>query len=313
MLKRIVSSCSLLLALCVPAFSTDYASLQKAFDSAQSQDQRVHALDHFLNQNPKLSEADSDLKQAIDNYEGQTYSAAGTKKLEDMIAARARLQGAASPPPQVVVAAKKIKSSALYRGDKGPQKSSNWIQKALQHLGDLFHRQDSDESSGFAPSVGARGLGFIGYLIIGLLLATVLAFLIYALMQFNYRKNLERRAKALLEEDEPERSADEWLELADGLTRQGRYREAVRCLYLACLLRFDEANICRFERSETNWEHLARFRASPRRPEALDFTAPTRSFDLIWYGKQVQGIQDVEQFRAWYNEVVAAIKKPVAT
>jgi tetratricopeptide (TPR) repeat protein len=310
MLRRIVSSCSLILLLCAFALGTDYGALEKAFDASQTGDQRQHALDHFINENPNLGDTDGSLKKAIDDYDSEDATNEETKKLEDMIAARARLQGSPPPPANVTEQAKQIKSSTLYHGDKGNLKQSNWMQKAMQHLADLFHPPREPQLPGGALPI-AGGMGFIGYLIIGVLVATLLAFLIYAVSQFTYRRSLERKAKALLEDDEPERTADEWLELADGLTRQGRYREAVRCLYLACLLRFDEARISRFERSETNWEHLGRFNASPRRPNNFDFTTQTRAFDLIWYGKQVRGIEDVERFRAWYNEVVAAIREPV--
>jgi hypothetical protein len=140
----------------------------------------------------------------------------------------------------------------------------------------------------------------------------VIAFLVFALKRFVWSKRLERKAKALLDEDEPERTLDEWLELADRLERQGKYREAVRCLYLACLLKIDEARIARFERSQTNWEHLARIEASPARPSDLEFREPTRAFDNIWYGMRVNGSEDVMRFRAWYRQVTESVRAKAA-
>jgi hypothetical protein len=160
---------------------------------------------------------------------------------------------------------------------------------------------------GWLSGIGGLG-GLFKFLLIGLLVAAVIFFLVLAFRHFSWKKTLKRKSSALLEEDEPERSADEWLRLAEGLSLQGRYREAVRCLYLACLLRIDEAKVARFIRSETNWEHLARIQASAKRPPSLDILAPTRAFDQIWYGHRVRGEADVDQFKIWYEEVVASLR-----
>jgi len=111
----------------------------------------------------------------------------------------------------------------------------------------------------------------------------------------------------MLEQDEPERTLDEWLDMANKLTADGKYREAVRCLYLACLLRFDEHLVARFDRGQTNWEHLARIRASSRMPIGLDFESPTKRFDTIWYGHRTRGLSDVDQFKDWYGRITEAL------
>ncbi len=116
----------------------------------------------------------------------------------------------------------------------------------------------------------------------------------------------------MLDEDEPERTLDEYLELADKLVSEQRFREAVRCLYLACLLRLDEERVIRFHRGQTNWEHLARFESSPKRPPGLDLRSPTQAFDLIWYGMRPTGLEDVEKFRQWYQQVVTSTRAVAA-
>ena len=145
-----------------------------------------------------------------------------------------------------------------------------------------------------------------------LLGALVCLFGYFAIRQFVWKRGAKRKAKAMLEDDKPDRSLDEWLALANQLTGEGRYREAVRALYLSCLLKFDEHNVARFIRGETNWEHLDRIQQSVRRPEELDFLGPTKAFDMIWYGMHVRGVEDVDQFRMWYaqiNEALAGVRK----
>ena len=93
-----------------------------------------------------------------------------------------------------------------------------------------------------------------------------------------------RRKAVLVEEEEAPRSADAWLDEANALIAQGRFREAVRGLYVAGLMRFDEAGVARFDRHQTNWEHLRRIEASPKRPPGTDVRAATGRFDRVWYG-----------------------------
>jgi hypothetical protein len=75
------------------------------------------------------------------------------------------------------------------------------------------------------------------------------------------------------------------------------------------LLRFDEAGIARFIRSETNWEHFVRIDRSPQRLEHFDFRTLCRRFDLIWYGKQTKGAPDVADFRAAYENLLLQLSE----
>jgi hypothetical protein len=208
--------------------------------------------------------------------------------------------------------AAQIKSSFLYRDEATEE--VNWFQKAIDGfanwISSLFdHRSDQPTRQTEAPSIlGPWVIVFMW----GLLAIVATTFLVIAARMFRWRISLKRKARTLLEEDEPERTLDEWLERADLLESQGHYREAVRCLYLACLLKFDEAGVARFDRGQTNWEHLYRIESSPLRPAGLDFREPTRAFDSIWYGMRVNGEIDVARFRNWYLEVSSGVMRKAA-
>jgi len=208
---------------------------------------------------------------------------------------------------------KMIKSSPLY-GDEGKRESANWLRGAVQRLQKLLQPKPRTHIPNSGPDLGdwgALGVFFIRFVWF-LLGAAVLAFIIYAIRLIQFSKLKKRRAKAVLEDDEPERTLDEWLELANRLEMEGRYREAVRALYLSCLLKFDERNIARFVRSQTNWEHLARIDASPRKPTSVDFRSPTQAFDRIWYGHKIRGSADVDDFRGWYSQISLALLERAA-
>ena len=196
--------------------------------------------------------------------------------------------------------AKSIKSNPLYR-DPGVNDQSNWLSNALNRLRGLqWPHSKADDTE----VRGAPGMGWIIPLMWAILTAALCAFLYLVFRHVSWTKLQRRKVAALLDDDEPVLTVDEWLSKADGLTAEGRYREAVRCLYLACLLRIDEAGIARFDRGHTNWEHLQRIESSLKRPGGLEFRGPTQAFDRIWYGFQGEGRADVDRFRATYEELL---------
>lgn len=303
MLSKIVLSCSLVLGLIAVAMAAgDYVSLKKQFDAASPELQK-QLIEDFHDQ------ADPELRQEIVRALAADRFDKEKPTLQAMIDFRAKTQAqvVSAPNTDVGPKVKQIKASPLYR-DTGNRADSNWLGRVFARLGEAISKFfDSIFKPRNAPAGGPPlDIGFptrlFLYAICGLLAALIGVFIFFVVRHVNWQKTLKRKATALLDEDEPDRSVDEWLGLADALTRQGRYREAVRCLYLAMLLRFDEANVARFVRSQTNWEHLARIQASANRPPEIDFLQPTQAFDKIWYGQRVRGSEDVDQFRIWYGQ-----------
>lgn len=185
--------------------------------------------------------------------------------------------------------------------ERGERDSSNWLQKAFETLRKIETKDNPLEK--VEPPPNAL-LTQVANAVMWTLLGGLLAYFGYiAIRELRIRKMGGRKAKTVLAEDEEALTLDEWLAMADDLSAAGKHREAVRCLYLACLMNYDAANVARFVRSETNWEHLARIEASPRNPAEVDFRATTRAFDQIWYGYRIDGISDVERFRNWYAAV----------
>jgi len=258
----------------------------------------------------KVSEIDAKIKVGDDGqFHMRPIEAKWLQRQVEIVTSKLMLQAqlrSASVSDDSVALAKKIKSSPVYR-DTGPKETPNWLSNAFDKLNNIHPKCNCNHPINVSPEA-ANGAKWVVYLIWGILVAALLGFIVFALRKVSWSRRLQRKAKALLDEDEPERTVDEWLEMADKLEREGRFREAVRCLYLACLLKIDEARIARFERSQTNWEHLARIEASHNRPATLDFREPTKAFDTIWYVMRVNGSEDVMRFRVWYREVTQAVR-----
>lgn len=310
-IERAVSSFSVAVLLAAVALAVDYRALDKRLREARSTNAQLELL-LPLAQDPQV---DEEMRTAVLVASGADLDSrqARVKSAVSKVRARAFLEGQEASRiagSDVKSRAEKIKSNPLYR-DTGVKEGSNWLARAFEKLGGLFGEPDlrlnrpDVRPMSFDPGFLVKAV----WVLLGLILA---GFLYFALRHFAWKRSLTRKAKALLEDDEPERTLDEWLDMAGKLETEGKYREAVRCLFLACLLKFDEKGIARFDRGETNWEHLARIEASPSMPPGLDFRAPTGAFDRVWYGFKVRGKADLDDFRHWYSRITEALQEKAA-
>ena len=296
---RLTLGCSLLSAWAL-AGAGPYGDLQQKLRHAHSDADVLR----IVKDSPQIA-SQSDFKDAIRLLkDGDSDTKTVGQSLRTMVDLGAMAEKGEGGVKTDQSDAKAIKSSPLYQ-DPGIDQKRNWLADALRRLKKLKFKQKE-------PDRAASGFGFFGpwlsYVMWGFLAAAVGVLLYVAAMHVKWQNSLSRKAKALLEEDEPDLTLDEWLQLADKHASEGRFREAVRALYLACLLKFDENDVARFQRGETNWEHLARIEVSPNLPAGLDFRTPTQRFDRIWYGYRTDGIADVTLFRDWYQEITASLK-----
>jgi hypothetical protein len=275
-----------------------YADLKQRLDRATSDSEAIRIVKEDSN-----ASSQSDIRNTIDGTSLDEPTLAET--LRAQVALRALAESRIPTPSSETERARAIKQSPFY-SDKGIDQKRNWLSDALERLKNI--RIDAKPKTTNIGGGGVLGALFVG-IVWCLLAAGVVTLVYFAVKHIRWQGTLKRKVKTLLEEDEPDRSLDEWLQLADEHAAAGRYRHAVRALYLACLLKFDEADIARFDRGETNWEHLARIEESENLPSTLDFRTPTRRFDVIWYGNRTDGMPDVDQFRVWYKQIGDSLTK----
>lgn len=84
------------------------------------------------------------------------------------------------------------------------------------------------------------------------------------------------------------------LDEAERAARAGDYRSALRLMYLAMLLRLDDLELIRFDRTGTNWEYLSRLREHPEIHRMLH--PITAAFDRKWYGREPADESDYRAF-----------------
>lgn len=93
---------------------------------------------------------------------------------------------------------------------------------------------------------------------------------------------------------------------ARAMAQAGSYREAIRQLCLAALLRLDEARLLHYDRGLTNREHLARLAPVPALRGHLEPMVDT--FDSVWYGLQEPDAPTFERYLADLEGLEAALQ-----
>jgi hypothetical protein len=314
-IMRRVLSFSLALA-CAIAWAGPYQAAAERLKAAQSIEQKKRVLKTLAAEQDLPAALETQIKEAIGTPSGQGLEKIeGARRTIDLYS-RSESRGNPVEADSARAKADAIKVNNRYK-DLGEQQQSNWLVASLNNLlefvqnllGLKSNRPDLGRMNASPLGIDPKVVAVICWSVIGLVLG---AFVLYAVRHFAWKGRLKRKRTAVLEDDEPERTLDEWLIQADLLASQGKFREAVRALYLACLLKFDERGIARFLRGETNWEHLARIQASPKRPVGLEFVQATQLFDQVWYGFRVKGMSDVDALRAWYVEICERTGKAAA-
>lgn len=161
-----------------------------------------------------------------------------------------------------------------------------------------------------ASPVAGAGIGqgvttLVGWLVIGgggLLVVLLLAYWLRHLLGGLLRGQYGGEASAA--EDGLPGTAAQARQQASQLAQSGNYREAVRRLYLAALLRLREREIIRFDSSLTNQEVLARMQSNA--PARAHLEPVVDTFDRVWYGVQEP---DAQTFERYSQEIDALLQE----
>jgi hypothetical protein len=169
------------------------------------------------------------------------------------------------------------------------------VQRLLEWLGRLFER--IPELPGPAP----RALFWVVVGVGAAVLAVALWLALRSLLRRFTRQAAEYRKIEISRPPEAPDS-DAVLSEARQAAAAGAYRDAIRRLYLALLLKLDSAGLLSYHPAKTNWEHLRSFADERLRPT---FASLTFIFDHTWYGAKSAERSDYEQCEALFREALA--------
>lgn len=146
------------------------------------------------------------------------------------------------------------------------------------------------------------GMGFANVIVVVAVIAVV-ALLLYLLIRGREKNTtadpgaeVSSLSESALSSDPMSalsRPSETWAGLADQLAAEGKFREAIRHLYLALLSRLHRDGAIDYDPTKSNWDYFRGFRGAG---SALGpFRELTRRFDFAWYGN-LEGSQ-----AAWHT------------
>lgn len=199
-----------------------------------------------------------------------------------------------SSPQAKKAALTKILARREYKGTE-----TSWSDRATRHWWRGFLKwlnRHSSERVASAAGVFAEILAVIVVLVLLVLIGYALS-LIGRRARFGDKVPKQAKADIYIGPDTSKGALDEAAKLAGS----GDFRSALRLVYLAALLRLDDANLIRFDRTGTNWEYLALLRA---KPDVYNLLRPvTITFDRKWYGHEPATEADYSIFMAVYKSL----------
>ncbi len=178
-------------------------------------------------------------------------------------------------------------------------------QRFLRWLWGWIDRLLPDRNPLAGSWLGSGLTTLVGWLVIiggGLLLVLLLGYWLRHLLGGLLGGQYSREASA--GEDGLPATAALARQQASQMAESGNYREAVRRLYLAALLRLREREIIRFDSSLTNQEVLARMQSNA--PARAHLEPVVETFDRVWYGVQEP---DAQTFEHYSREIDALLQE----
>lgn len=191
-------------------------------------------------------------------------------------------------------------------GDAAPKRATRPEEKPKR---EPVRREDEAGEDGIGPRRGpgavgpapaGAGFSLIGWMILAGMAAAVLVLTVILLVANRPERKPATATESGARPAAPERRPAEpqaaralWRE-ADELSRQGRFLEAVRCVYLAVLAGLHQTGLIRYEPMRTNGEYARMLRAKEADPEEVvePFRELTGLFEQKWYGERGAARED---------------------
>jgi Domain of unknown function (DUF4129) len=200
------------------------------------------------------------------------------------------------PPPEWTGEEARDAADEILRDERYRTPPPSLIERALDWFGDRLSDLFGDLFEGGA-------LDIVGWLLI----AAAIALVIWFVTRLQGSVALDRRVADAEVMVELTRSPREWRDEAAALEAQGRFKEALRCLYRALVADLVARELIPEIPGRTAGEYVRDIAAGA--PDvAVAFAAATELFELAWYADAPTGAHECARFRALDAQVLGGVR-----
>jgi hypothetical protein len=237
--------------------------------------------------------------------------------LEDSLTPPAK-EGAGRSAAEVKSMLRGSEGRKIERSHRRPRVEEERVEIRREEGGDEENRPQQPAAEGprpeggrgvSTPGAGGGGLSSLGWLLLaGVALAVVAVGVFFYLHSPRHARSPKSDSPSGAAKSLPDNDARQVLEetpetlwrQADALADEGRFREAVRLVYLAVLAQLHRRHLIRFEPTRTNGEYVRQIHLSEQAPPQLHESFPqlTERFETAWYGERPCEAADYRASRA---------------
>ncbi len=253
----------------------------------------------------------AELRQSL-KLIAETRAAEGTGDPKDEVKAiLARPEFVPPAPPEP-----KVKPEP----EEGPSAFSEWWNKLwdrfFKWLREWLGRHDEKPTQPSSLDFNFGGMGLANLVVVGgiALVVGLLGWLLIRYFRRDDEVELEGdviQVKELGSAVDPmsalARPPEGWAGLADQLAAEGKFREAIRHLYLALLSRLHRDGAIDYDPAKSNWDYFRDFKGD--RSQVQPFRELTRRFDFAWYGNVEVSHESWRRFRDLCEPLLAPARE----
>lgn len=256
------------------------------------------------------------LHEALEEFEKEQASEARSQEILDGISERLQALGQRIDEMQSAAASadKDANKARLAEILLRPEYNKEAAQgSAVTRLWERFLRWLSSlfpKTKPLQPGTG-RALSGVAQVIVVALCLAVIAFFVWKFLprylSSRGKKKTKREARIVLGERlEPDQTAADLLEQAEGLARAGDLRGAIRKAYIALLCELGDRKVISLAQHKTNRDYLMSVRHKTSLYQSM--RRLTSSFELHWYGFVPPAPNDWDEFRVGCRNAVTSDK-----
>lgn len=201
--------------------------------------------------------------------------------------------------PQFLREARSTLNSILKRREYRQSIVQNWLMLISEAISNALEK--------IFGAIAVRPVGYVLGVLVLLVFVGCIVKLVLRFVNNTSGRPVKRSDASNVERKKRQESIESLIHTAELEATQGRYREALRNVYIATLLLLDRAGLITFAEGTTNWEYIRALRGRASSAQIELFRDLTSLFDVSIYGGGAVSFDDYMLSRRRFEEMGASL------